>query len=182
MVSLLPKVLQTKSNIAIEECISKSLDIDINPFLIYLIDHVDIRLLKYLAYQFHILGNEGWSLATTEEEQRTLIKMAIKLHRIKGTKAAIEYCLNVLGFVGEVQQWYEYNGRRNRFKIVVTLTNGTYTNEMYSKLVKYVSAFKNKRSALETIDIQVYPKGEFYTFGRVVVDEVVTIKGVRNND
>lgn len=36
--------------------------------------------LEMLGWQFHI---EGWELAQTDEEKRTLIKKAIELHRYK---------------------------------------------------------------------------------------------------
>lgn len=180
MTSMLPKPLRTKSNLALEECIADALQIDVTKFLIYLIDNVDIRILRLLAYQFHILGDEGWNLADTEREQRELLKIAIRLHRKKGTKNALEYCLNVLGMVGDVQQWYEYGGRPNRFKINVILTNKTYSEELYKLLLRFVNAFKNKRAILENVDISVYPQGNFYIFSRVITDEIITIKGVRN--
>lgn len=179
MVSLLPKIMQDTSNLTIESCIASAFDIDINPFLIYLIDHVDVRLLKYLAYQFHILGDEGWNLAETEDEKRDLLKIAIQLHRLKGTKAAVERCLSLLGFDGEIEEWFEYTGRRKRFRIVLTLTNKLQTEELYNLLIRCINAFKNKTAILESLDIRVYPKGYVYTFGRVVVDEVITISGVR---
>ena len=40
--------------------------------LVYLVDNVDASALPHLAEQFHILGNEGWLYATTEQEKRAL--------------------------------------------------------------------------------------------------------------
>ena len=182
MVSLLPRLLRDDSNTALEQCAVSTLETDINPFLLYLVDTVDERLLKYLAYQFHVIGDEGWNLVDTDEEKRNLIKSAISLHRIKGTKAALEYCLSILGFEGTVSEWYEYGGRVNRFKINVTLTDKSFSEELYDLLLRYVNKFKNKRAKLEEVNITVYPQGECYVFARVVTDEVITIKGVREDE
>lgn len=180
MVSLLPKILQTKENIALEYCINNAMTVDIKPFLIYLIDNVDIRLLKYLAYQFHILGDEGWNLCENEYQQRRMLKTAISLHRLKGTKVAIEQCLEMLGFQGSIEEWFEYNGRPKRFRVNVILTNRSYSEELYQKLFRYIENYKNRRSIMESLDIMVYPKGEYYCAARTITDEVITIKGVRN--
>lgn len=180
MASMLPKVLRTKSNLALEECIAEAFRINITKFLIYLIDNVDIRILKFLAFQFHILGDEGWNLCDTEKEQRELLKVAVRLHRKKGTKTAIEYCLNVFGINGKVEQWYEYGGRINRFKIDITLMTKTLTDEAYKRLLRYINLFKNKRAILENVDVSVYPQGNFYVFPRAITDEFITIKGARN--
>lgn len=179
MVSLFPKILRDKSTLILEKCINKAFDIDINSFLVYLIDKVDIRILKYLAYQFHILGDEGWNLCETEREQRELLKVAIRLHKIKATKQAVERCLEVLGLIGEVVEWFEYSGRPHRFRVLVTLSVQSATEETFAKLIRYINCFKNARAILDSFDVQMYPQGEQYTFGRVVCDEVYTIQGVR---
>ena len=177
--SLLPAAVRTKVNMTIEKVINYAFDIDLSPFMIYLIDHVDIRVLKHLAYQFHILGDEGWSLCETEKEKRELLKVAISIHRIKGTKKAIEWCLDVFNLNGIVSEWFEYQGRPHRFKVMVTLSVASATEEAFAKLIKYINCFKNARSVLDSLDVQMYPQGEQYTFGRVVCDEVFTIQGVR---
>lgn len=179
MVSLFPKILRDKSTLILEKCINKAFDIDITSFLVYLIDKVDIRILKYLAYQFHILGDEGWNLCETEREQRELLKVAIRLHKIKATKQAVERCLDVLEFNGNMSEWFEYNGRPFRFKINVTLSANTATEEKQDMLIRYINLFKNKRSILEEFNVQLYPIGEQYIFPRVVIDEECTITGVR---
>lgn len=174
MISLLPKIMQDKSNLALEQCIFKAFDIDLKPYMIYLLDHVDIRLLKFLAYQFHILGDEGWNLAKTEQEKRDLLKIAFQVHKFKGTKRALLRVLEMLGFNGEINEWFEYEGRPHRFKIVITLTNKSPDTELYDLLEKYIEIFKNKRSTLENLEIRLYPTGEEYIFGRLITEQIYT--------
>ena len=73
-------------------------DIDLSPLLVYLVDTVDASALPYLGEQFHIMGAEGWSLTTTEEQKRALLARAIELHRHKGTPWAIKEALVAAGF------------------------------------------------------------------------------------
>ena len=179
MISLFPKILRDKSTLIIEKCIAKAFDIDINSFLVYLIDNVDIRILKYLAYQFHILGDEGWNLCTTEKEQRELLKIAIQLHRIKGTPQAVERCIEILNFNGTASEWFEYSGRPHRFKVDVILDADTASEEVQNMLIRYINLYKNKRAVLEVFNMQLYPRGNQYVFPRVVVEEEILIKGIR---
>ncbi|MDR1709999.1 MAG: phage tail protein [Candidatus Accumulibacter sp.] len=73
-------------------------EIDLSPLLVYLVDTVAESALPYLAEQFHVLGAEGWRLATTEAQRRALLARAIALHRTKGTPWSIREALKALGF------------------------------------------------------------------------------------
>ena len=61
--------------------IDKIGSIDLTPLLVYLVDNTEQSALIHLADQFHILGNEGWNMVTTDYEKRNLIKNAIKNHK-----------------------------------------------------------------------------------------------------
>ncbi|MCW2248689.1 hypothetical protein M2352_004349 [Azospirillum fermentarium] len=60
------------------------------------IDEVsDPGILAHLAWQFHVMGVEGWDFVPdTVEAKRDLIKDAIELHRYKGTRWAVETALS----------------------------------------------------------------------------------------
>ena len=68
--------------------------LDTTVILVNMIDTVPESTLIWLARGFGVIGNEGWNFATTVEQRRELVKMAIELHRFKGTpygvKSAIE--------------------------------------------------------------------------------------------
>lgn len=74
--------------------------LDLTPLLIYMIDTVPAAALPFLATQFDVTGFKGWFLATTEQDQRNLIKKAVELHRYKGTPYAIKEALKSVGFGG----------------------------------------------------------------------------------
>ena len=68
--------------------------------LVNLFDLVDASALASLGEQFHVMGVEGWNLASTEAARRALLKKAIELHRHKGTPWAVEEALRATGFAG----------------------------------------------------------------------------------
>ena len=73
-----------------EICEERFAGLDLECILVSIIDNVPADALPHLAEQYHITGNEGWLQALNEQEKRELIKSAIKMHRYKGTKYAIE--------------------------------------------------------------------------------------------
>lgn len=68
------------------------------PLVPLLIDTVPAQALPYLAEYFSVLGYDGWEYATTEAEQRALLKQAIELHRYKGTPWAVRTVVGKAGF------------------------------------------------------------------------------------
>ncbi|WP_434632074.1 phage tail protein [Chromobacterium sp. CV08] len=76
-------------------------DLDLSVFLVYLVDTARPELLPLLAEQFHIDGEEGWTLAESDDARRALLHSANELHRYKGTPWAIREVIRRLG-LGEV--------------------------------------------------------------------------------
>ena len=127
-------------------------DIDYSCVLVYLIDTVDASVLPHLAKQFHILG-EGWQFARTDLEKRRLLKIAIPLHRHKGTPWAIEKVLEMLSLQGKVSEWFDYGGQAYCFKVDVDLTDRGMDEDTFYALTHLVNEYKNARSALESLSI-----------------------------
>ena len=82
-----------------EICEERFAQLDLESLLVSIIDNVPVDALPHLAEQYHITGNEGWLQALSETEKRNLIKSAIKMHRYKGTKYALEEIFKTLNIV-----------------------------------------------------------------------------------
>lgn len=54
----------------------------------------DAGILAHLAWQWHVMGSEGWDAAQDDDARRALIKAAVELHRYKGTPWAVRTALN----------------------------------------------------------------------------------------
>src|SRR5690606_24393765 len=81
------------------------------------IDELPEPVLDHLLYQFHITFDEGAGLITSIEEKRRFIKNAIQMHRLKGTKRALELVLEMLDIRGVIKEWFEYGGEPYHFRI-----------------------------------------------------------------
>jgi Phage tail protein (Tail_P2_I) len=82
--------------------------LDLTPLLVYRIDSVPAGALPFLAWQFDILS-PLWQLiaptspsveASATEAARDLVKLAIALHRVRGTPYAVKTALAALGWPG----------------------------------------------------------------------------------
>lgn len=152
---LIPSGILDESTIAFNEIIDRTGTIDITPLLIYLIDNVNSSALIHLADQFHVMGFEGWNLVSTDYEKRSLIKESIKNHKYKGTKYSVKRSLESLGFTVELKEWTEYDGKPFHFKLRLSSASQTYDPDTGNKINKYVDEYKNVRSVLENIELDL---------------------------
>lgn len=113
---LAPPLAHDLSLRALETVNANIRTLNLNALLVYDFDKVDASALPTLAEQFSLL-DDAWEFADTEQKQRDFLKKAIQLHRIKGTKAAIELVFSLLGFadvlIDEGRGGYAYDGAVN---------------------------------------------------------------------
>ncbi len=131
----------------------KKLELDV--LNIYDIDKVSADVLPHLAEQYHITGNEGWIQADTEEKKRTLIKNAIRFHRLRGTKYSIIKALESVGYFAELSEWFEYNGKPFFFKVELCLDEKGIDKNIRNSLIDLILSYKNVRSHLEGLNSSV---------------------------
>lgn len=156
-----------------EICEERFAQLDLKSLLVSIIDNVPVDALPHLAEQYHITGHEGWLYATTELEKRNLIKSAIKIHRYKGTKYALEEIFKTLNIVGKVIEWFEYGGAPYYFTINFDIERA-YDDAFETALLDLINENKNVRSVLEKLIINLTRKTNA-TFGSAVItsEEVI---------
>lgn len=176
MVSLYPKALQDKSNLAMEKVINKAFDIALKPLMFLFIDECDVRILPLLAKAFHIEGLEGWLFASSDKEKRNLLKEALLIHRYKGTKAALKRVLRVINVTGTIEEWFENRGRPMYFKVLLEVFDKPLTLETETRLIQLINEFKNVRSKLEVIEIYLTQKANMYTYSHLVSGITTEVK------
>ncbi|EFO5840259.1 phage tail protein I [Salmonella enterica] len=141
-------------------------DIDLTPLLVYLVDLTEPTALPWLADQFAITGDNGWSLAESEDARRALIKNAIELHRYKGTPWSIRQVIRNLGF-GEVElregndrldpaiaARYPEGTRWALYQVILTVT---ITNDQAALLRRTLEVFAPARCVLASLDYTSVP-------------------------
>lgn len=118
-------------------------------------DGCPVHLLPYLAQAWSV---DEWDPAWSETQKREAIRMSPAIHRLKGTRGAIERAIEALGFGATVKEWFEYGGQPYRFRIAVTLQQATaWTQAQVNLIWRTAIATKNVRSWLETISVVVPP-------------------------
>lgn len=155
----------------LEEQFSK---IDVKSVLVTIIDNAPSDALPHLAEQYHITGNEGWIHAKTENEKRSLIKSAIKIHRYKGTKFALQELFKTLNLNGQIYEWFNYGGEPYHFKVDFNLQK--FFDENFEKeLLDLINENKNVRSVLEALIIYLYNKKRLVFANAVITFEEITV-------
>ncbi|WP_298438095.1 phage tail protein I [Geobacter sp.] len=157
---LIPESIRDASTLALNEIIDRMGTVDITPLLVYLVDNVAASALPHLAEQFHITGYEGWRLATTDAERRSVIGKAIDKHRFKGTRYAIQTALNSLGITCTIQEWFDYGGPPYHFKVTLDVTSAEVSAETLILFDAYIQEYKNVRSVLDTVEINLAVDGQ----------------------
>ncbi|MEX3555633.1 MAG: phage tail protein I [Burkholderia gladioli] len=106
--TLLPPLLANDRSCRALESLTLSLaHIDLTPLVVYDFETVPASVLPSLAEQFRVMGDAGWDLAATETQQRSLLKEAVALHRIRGTPYAVTRILAILNIQASVAEWFE---------------------------------------------------------------------------
>lgn len=164
MTSLWPSSLRDKSNLALEKCIQKAFDIDLKPCMIYLFDHVSVKLLPALKKHFAI-DDFSWALAD-EQGKRNLLKRAYQLHKIKGTNAAIRLVLDALGIEAEIREWFQYRGRPNFFEL--TVNNLNLLIAKFSQFYSMLQIYKRATAHIDKIAFRLSVPARLYNGLRVV--------------
>lgn len=152
---LVPAGIRDTSTLALNELIDRMGTIDLSPLLLYLIDNVNSSALIHLADQFHVLGNEGWNMVSTDYEKKQLIKNAIQNHKYKGTKYSVKKALELLGFIVDLKEWFEYGGKPYHFRLKLTSLSQSYQENLNEKIIQYIDEYKNIRSVLENLELDL---------------------------
>lgn len=124
--------------------------IEFEKLLVYIIDNVDASAIPALADQFDVLGYKGMRLATTEAQQREVIKTAIELKRYKGTVWAVKEALRAIGYPSAVisESVGEGDNGWAEFRIALDGGNNIISASSIDDVLKNVEEYKNARSHL----------------------------------
>ncbi|MGI7824916.1 phage tail protein I [Campylobacter coli] len=130
----------------------------------------DKRLLPVLAnaYDVSIDGLE-------EKEARKLISKALLLDRYNGTTWAIKEALSAVFPTAVVKEWFNYGGKPYFFKVKVSTTNVSFDERTLNTLERLIKDFKNVRSVLEAIEIEIESKNDSFNASAELSGEAIEI-------
>lgn len=152
-------IADVKHFVAFDTIAKKYIDaIPIEKLLVYIIDTVDSSALPMLAAQFDVLGYKGMKLATTEEQQRELIKKAIELKRFSGTVWAVQEALKSIGYPDAViteNAGTDPDHGWAQFRIDLDGGQNIISAGMIEELVKMINVYKGTRNHLLDISYTI---------------------------
>lgn len=123
----------------------------INPDLLLIypaIDALGEDLIDCLAVQLHV---DEYDDTATLSVKRQQVKESLLLHRLKGTKYAVQKAVSTVYQSAKVEEWPAYSGEPYHFRIsgiTAPIEDGAVVN----RLVRLVNAYKNTRSWLDYIE------------------------------
>lgn len=112
------------------------------------IDSLNEQLIDYLAVQMHV---DEYDDTENLDVKRQQVKQSFLLHRLKGTKYAVQKAVSTVYQSAKVEEWPEYSGEPYHFRVtgITAPMNGTKT---INKLARLINAYKNTRSWLDYIE------------------------------
>lgn len=120
------------------------------------IDELPEGLLDILAYDFKV---DWWDGDYTLEEKRQTLKDSWRVHRMLGTKAAVEAAISAIYPNTVVEEWFEYGGEPYHFRLQIDASNKDIGSIRHKRVLERVNYYKNLRSHLDGIRYVVYPEG-----------------------
>ena len=107
------------------------------------IDRLDERLLDILAYDFKV---DWWDADYSLEEKRRTLKDSWRVHKMLGTKAAVERAISAIYPHTQVLEWFEYGGEPYHFRLDINITNDSVDSAKQRRVLEQLNFYKNLRS------------------------------------
>lgn len=137
-------------------------------------DTCPVALLPYLAWAFSV---DRWSSAWPESAKRAAINAAYFIHAHKGTIGALRRVVEPLGYLIEVQEWWEEVplGVPGTFRLLVGVLDTGITEDMYSELGFLIDDAKPVSRHLLGLAISLEVRGNSYLGVAAVDGETLTV-------
>ncbi|WP_196216265.1 phage tail protein I [Vibrio cholerae] len=120
-----------------------------------------IDLLPWLAWAVSV---DSWESHWSEEIKRKTVANSLDIHRIKGTRPAVELAIQSLGLEYRLLEWFqEYpKAEPGTFKLDVYIEDDSYSATNNSELEQVINDSKNARSHLRKINLNLSSRGVTY--------------------
>ena len=107
------------------------------------IDALDETVLDILARDFKVdWYDPGYSL----EEKRRTLKDSWRVHKLLGTKAAVEMAISAIYPRTTVLEWWEYGGEPYHFRLDINITNDSIDSVKQCRVLERLNFYKSLRS------------------------------------
>lgn len=148
LIVTLPMALQKdESVLALADAIADVLSqrpAEIDRLRIYpAIDQLDEPLLDILARDFKV---DWWDPNYSLEEKRRTLKDSWRIHKVLGTKAAVQMAISAIYPSTKVLEWFEYNGQPYHFQLDINISDDSVDSERMRRVLARLNYYKSLRS------------------------------------
>lgn len=107
------------------------------------IDGLDETVLDILARDFKV---DWWDPEYSIEEKRRTLKGSWRVHKILGTKAAVETAIRAIYPLTTVEEWFEYGGEPYHFRLNIDITSDSGDRTRQKRVLERLNFYKSLRS------------------------------------
>ena len=131
--------------------------------------------LDHLARHYHV---DFYDDTLTRKQKIALIRNSRVAHMYKGTKYAVELAFESLGLVGKAVEWWEEEDPKERvpgtFRMVIDVKS-EITNNLLTQFDRLACAYKNMRSHLRRVELQMKIHHELFVGTISTAGETITV-------
>lgn len=126
------------------------------------IDCLDERLLDILAYDFKV---DWWDTGYLLEEKRRTLKDSWRVHKLLGTKAAVETAIRAIYPLTQVEEWFEYGGEPYHFRLNIDITSDSGDRVRQRRVLERLDFYKSLRSHNDGVRYFLMPEKSWAVAG-----------------
>lgn len=133
-----------------------------------------IELLPWLAWAVSV---DDWRTDWPETTKRRVVANSLDMHRVKGTRPAVEMSVESLGLEYELIEWFEEipKGQPATFSLKVFSSDQAFPPERISEIERIVSNAKNTRSHFKSLNITLKSRANLQSNLACQNGEVTTV-------
>lgn len=130
------------------------------------------NLLPYLAWAFSV---DRWDAAWPDEAKRDVITAAYYIHSRKGTISAVRRVVEPLGYVINVNEWWETDDPPGTFRLDIGVLESGINEEMYLEMERLIADAKPASRHLLGLTIMQDVAGYAYIGSALYDGDILTV-------
>lgn len=173
MASLLPPNA-SPAETALAEGVGRLSELPVSVGLLWNPDTCPASLLPWLAWAMSV---DQWEADWSESQKREVIRQSVAVHRIKGTRGAVQGAINALGYTVTIKEWWEQDPKSApfTFSLEIEVDDRGISKGLYDQLRTTVEVSKNVRSHLSTLTAVSRVSGTYRVGCGAVSGQVVEV-------
>jgi phage tail P2-like protein len=156
----------------LESALADAMALDADPAVLATLWDADACPAAWLPWLAWALSVEEWESATTEAQQRALVRQSVPRHRRKGVPASLVDTLASLGLRARVHDRLE---TPHAFEMVIDLSDAGLDEATRQRIESAVGHYRNARSFATAIRIAMTSRGVIHVGAAVSLGDELTV-------